>query len=238
MNLQRLGDDERRQLLEVADDVVGDGGRALAVAAYGSKVAGYARPDSDYDLIVVAKKFKGRIRYQYVHSPVTSAALVVEAELLERDAVKAYLGEFVSGRLLNIYEPLLNGDLIRKAEVESKKRVLAEEILEIESQLRGVRAGPRHPPRVLPLQQAPQEGDHLPARALQLHQDLHLPFRGREQGVHPGGVRGGGALPPVERDTAGSSRRAAHPTSGYRGGARRAGRSRASSPCSTSRRGG
>lgn len=133
MNLQRLGDDERRQLLEVADGVVGDSGRAVAVAAYGSKVAGYARPDSDYDLIVVAKKFKGRIRYQYVNSPVTSAALVVEAELLERDAVKAYLGEFVSGRLLNIYEPLLNGDLIRKAELESKKRVLAEEILEIES---------------------------------------------------------------------------------------------------------
>jgi tRNA A-37 threonylcarbamoyl transferase component Bud32/predicted nucleotidyltransferase len=133
LNLQRLGDEEKRQLLEVADDVVGDEGRALAVAAYGSKVAGYARPDSDYDLIVVAKKFRGRIRYQYVHSPVASAALVVESELLEKDAVKAYLGEFVSGRLLNVYEPLLNADLIRKAEVESKRRVLAEEILEIES---------------------------------------------------------------------------------------------------------
>jgi Kae1-associated kinase Bud32 len=133
VNLQRLSLEEKRQLLEVADEVVGDGGRAIAVAAYGSKVAGYARPDSDYDLIVVAKKFRGRIRYQYVHSPVTSAALVVEAELLERDAVKAYLGEFVSGRLLNVYEPLLNEELIRKAEVESKKRVLAEEILEIES---------------------------------------------------------------------------------------------------------
>jgi len=113
--------------------VVGDGGRALAVAAYGSKVAGYAKPDSDYDLIVVAKKFKGRIRYQYVQSPVTSAALVVEADLLEKDSVKAYLGEFVSGRLLNVYEPLINGEMLRKAEVESKKRVLAEEILEIES---------------------------------------------------------------------------------------------------------
>jgi tRNA A-37 threonylcarbamoyl transferase component Bud32 len=133
LNLQRLGDEERRQLLEVADDVVGDEDSALAVAAYGSKVAGYARPDSDYDLIVVAKKFKGGIKYQYVHAPVTSAALVVESELLEKDAVKAYLGEFVSGRLLNVYEPLLNGDLIRKAEVESKRRVLAEEILEIES---------------------------------------------------------------------------------------------------------
>jgi tRNA A-37 threonylcarbamoyl transferase component Bud32/predicted nucleotidyltransferase len=133
LDLQRLSADERRQLLEVADDVVGESGKALAVAAYGSKVAGYARPDSDYDLIVVAKKFRGRIKYRYVHSPVTAAALVVEEELLDRDAVKAYLGEFVSGRLLNVYEPLLNGDMIRKAEVESKKRVLAEEILEIES---------------------------------------------------------------------------------------------------------
>jgi tRNA A-37 threonylcarbamoyl transferase component Bud32/predicted nucleotidyltransferase len=133
LNLERLGGEEKMQLLEVADDVVGDDDRALAVAAYGSKVAGYARPDSDYDLIVVAKKFKGGIKYQYVHSPVTSAALVVESELLEKDAMKAYLGEFVSGRLLNVYEPLLNGDLIRKAEVESKRRVLAEEILEIES---------------------------------------------------------------------------------------------------------
>jgi len=135
VNLNRLGPNETRQLLEVADDVVGDGGRALAVAAYGSKVAGYARPDSDYDLIVVAKKLRGGIGYRYVHSPVTAAALVVEAELLERDAMKAYLGEFVSGRLLNVYEPILNGELIRKAEVESKKRVLAEEILEVGSQL-------------------------------------------------------------------------------------------------------
>lgn len=62
MNLQRLGEEERRELLEVADDIVGDGGKVLSVAAYGSKVAGYARPDSDYDLIVVVKKFRGRIR--------------------------------------------------------------------------------------------------------------------------------------------------------------------------------
>lgn len=134
MNLERLNPDETRLLLEVADDVVGDGGRALAVAAYGSKVAGYARSDSDYDIIVVAKKFRGRIRYQYVGSPVTASALVVEEGLLESDALKADLGEFVSGRLLNVYEPLLNAELIRKAEIESKQRVLAEEILELGSQ--------------------------------------------------------------------------------------------------------
>ena len=107
--------------------------KPLAVAAYGSKVAGYARPDSDYDLIVVAKKFRGKIKYRYVSSPVTAAALVVERELLEKDAVKAYLGEFVSGRLLNVYEPIMNAELFRKAEVDSKRRVLAEEILELGS---------------------------------------------------------------------------------------------------------
>jgi tRNA A-37 threonylcarbamoyl transferase component Bud32/predicted nucleotidyltransferase len=134
MNLQRLSPEASQSLLEVAEDVVGRRGKVLAVAAYGSKVAGYAKADSDYDIIVVAKKFRGKIKYEYVDSPVTASALVVEEELLQRDAVRASLGEFVSGRLLNVYEPLLNGDLIRKAELESKKRVLAEEILEIGSQ--------------------------------------------------------------------------------------------------------
>ncbi len=133
LNLQRLRDDERHAMLEVADKVVGDG-KAIAVAAYGSKVAGYARKDSDYDIIVVAEKFPGRVRYHYVDSPITASALVVEEGLLESDARKASLGEFVSGRLLNVYEPLLNGDVLRTAEVESKKRVLAEEILELGSQ--------------------------------------------------------------------------------------------------------
>ncbi|MDA4118376.1 MAG: hypothetical protein OK455_08540, partial [Thaumarchaeota archaeon] len=131
---ERMGEEERQKLLEVADGVLGDGGKAVAVAAYGSKVAGYARKDSDYDIIVVAKKFRGRIQYHYVDSPVTASALVVEESLLESDARKALLGEFVSGRLLNVYEPLLNGQVFKTAEVDSKKRVLAEEIFEIGSQ--------------------------------------------------------------------------------------------------------
>jgi len=133
VRLERLTSAEKELLLGVSDKVVGDG-KPLAAAAYGSKVAGYARKDSDYDVLVVAKKFKGRIRYQYVDSPVAASALVVEEGLLESDAMKAYLGEFVSGRLLNVYEPILNGGVIRNAELESKKRVLAEEILELSNQ--------------------------------------------------------------------------------------------------------
>jgi tRNA A-37 threonylcarbamoyl transferase component Bud32 len=134
LTLHRLSAEEKNALLEVADDVVGGEGKTTAVAAYGSKIAGYARDDSDYDLLVVAKKFRGRVRYNYVDSPVPASALVVEESLLESDAMKAYLGEFVSGRLLNVYEPILSEEIFRKAELESKKRVLAEEILEIASQ--------------------------------------------------------------------------------------------------------
>jgi tRNA A-37 threonylcarbamoyl transferase component Bud32/predicted nucleotidyltransferase len=131
--VSRLTKGEREALLAVAQEAVD--GKATAVAAYGSKVAGYARPDSDYDLIVVTKKLSGGIRYRYLTDPVLSSALIIEESLLERDARKAFLGEFVSGRLLNVYEPLLNPEAFREAELEGKKRVIAEEIWELGSQL-------------------------------------------------------------------------------------------------------
>lgn len=128
----RLTPEESNDLLEVADGIVKGG--ATAVCAYGSKVAGYARGDSDYDIIVVAKKFNGGIRYLYRDTPLKTSALVITERLLESDALRASLGEFVSGRLLNVYEPLRNGELIRKAEVESKKRVITEAIWEVSSE--------------------------------------------------------------------------------------------------------
>ena len=134
MDLARLSKDEGEKLLTVADNAVGRNGKVVAVAAYGSKVAGYARKDSDYDIIVVATKVSGRVKYSYVKEPVVSSALVVEDSLLEKDAKKAYLGEFVSGRLLNVYQPLLKGEVFKRAEVDCKRRVIVEELLEIESQ--------------------------------------------------------------------------------------------------------
>jgi len=130
--ISRLTRSERDSLLEVAQGTVR--GKATAVAAYGSKVAGYSRADSDYDLIVVTKKFNGGIGYRYLTSPVVASALIVEEDLLERDARKAFLGEFVSGRLLNAYEPLLNPGVFEAADDEGKKRVIAEGIWELGSQ--------------------------------------------------------------------------------------------------------
>jgi tRNA A-37 threonylcarbamoyl transferase component Bud32/predicted nucleotidyltransferase len=124
--------DEKDRLVELAKTLAND--EVTSVTAYGSKVAGYSRPDSDYDIIVTSGNFSGRVRYKYVYTPIRASALIVRDELFLSDAKRASLGEFVSGRLLNIYLPLLNAGFTREAEIESKKRVIAEAIYELSSQ--------------------------------------------------------------------------------------------------------
>ena len=127
-----LTEEERSTLLGVASSLAG---RSSIVAAcvYGSKVAGYSRPDSDYDLLVVARRFGEGIRYRYLDEPVASSALVVDEELLLKDARTSYLGEFVVGRLLNVYEPLTNPELLKSVELEFKRRVVVEALLSLSS---------------------------------------------------------------------------------------------------------
>ncbi len=128
----RLQEEERATLEKLAATLV-DPSKTSGVAAYGSKVAGYARPDSDYDVIIVAKRFREGVRYRYVSDPVEASALIVDEAMLLQDAQSSYLGEFVVGRLLNAYEPLSNPELFRKAEHEYKKRVIVEALLNLSS---------------------------------------------------------------------------------------------------------
>ncbi len=128
----RLSETERNTLASVASSLV-DPSKISAIAAYGSKVAGYARKDSDYDLIVVSKRFPEGVRYRYVDTPVAASALIVDEDMLGQDARSSYLGEFVVGRLLNVYEPIKNDELFRAVELEYKRRVLVEALLELSS---------------------------------------------------------------------------------------------------------
>lgn len=128
----RLTEEERGKIREIAAALV-DPSKIKALCAYGSKVAGYARPDSDYDIIIISKRFREGVRYRYVDSPVAASALIVDEEMLNQDARSSYLGEFVVGRLLNVYEPIINPDLFRSVEVEYKKRVVVEALLELSS---------------------------------------------------------------------------------------------------------
>ncbi|MBI3841321.1 MAG: hypothetical protein HY297_05165, partial [Thaumarchaeota archaeon] len=128
----RLSESERSTLSGVASSLVGEAS-VSALCAYGSKVAGYARPDSDYDIIVVCRRFREGVRYKYLDSPVPLSALIVDEQLLAQDAQASYLGEFVVGRFLNVYEPITNPGLFRTVELEYKKRVLVEALLELSS---------------------------------------------------------------------------------------------------------
>ena len=128
----RLTAREKSKLRTLAESLVGKE-KISSICAYGSKVAGYAREDSDYDMIIVAKDFDESIRYVQSQEPIQSSALIVEETALREDAKQSSLDEFVVGRLLNIYEPIVNPEFLRSVEVEYKKRVIAEELIEIQS---------------------------------------------------------------------------------------------------------
>ena len=108
-------------------------GRAVAAACvYGSKAAGYARPDSDVDLLIALENYPYVVKYVYLsESGVKVSALVVDRSALERDAKGAVLGEFVVGRLLHVYEPIVNAEFFAGIERIYKRRVILEEVQDI-----------------------------------------------------------------------------------------------------------
>ena len=106
--------------------------RVIGVCLYGSKVAGYAQSKSDFDIIIVLEGYPHIIKYVYIkESGIEVSALVVDHKSLEKDAKAAFLGEFVVGRLLHIYEPITNPILFKQLEKTYKKRIILEEIFNI-----------------------------------------------------------------------------------------------------------
>jgi tRNA A-37 threonylcarbamoyl transferase component Bud32/predicted nucleotidyltransferase len=102
----------------------------VALYAYGSQVAGYATKESDYDVVLVVKPFKQRIKYNYLNGEKECSALVVDPKSFENDCTKSTFGEFVSGRLLNPYFPIEGEAYLKDNEIKFKKRVLLEGLSE------------------------------------------------------------------------------------------------------------
>lgn len=106
--------------------------RIIAACIYGSRVAGYGRPDSDIDLLVVLENYPYVVKYMYFRESSTKVSvLAVDREALLRDAQSAFLGEFVVGRLLHIYKPIVNPEFLAMIEQTYKRRVILEEVRNI-----------------------------------------------------------------------------------------------------------
>lgn len=116
------------QILSVCEEIAGK--RTLVAAiVYGSRAAGYARKDSDYDTLLVIQNYRDKVRYHYRDTPDAQVAvLAVDQKALEADVEKGALGDFVAGRLLSPYLPLRGTDYIRGVEVRTKKRFAEEEL--------------------------------------------------------------------------------------------------------------
>ncbi|OHE51408.1 MAG: hypothetical protein A3K61_07255 [Thaumarchaeota archaeon RBG_16_49_8] len=131
---RELTEAEKASLTKIANEV-SEGRKIVGIAVYGSQVAGYATKDSDYDLIVILEDYSPRVKYRYINGEVDASALVVDREALLMDADKASLGEFVAGRLLNIYVPITGGEVFHEAEILIKRRVVLEALEEIEASI-------------------------------------------------------------------------------------------------------
>jgi tRNA A-37 threonylcarbamoyl transferase component Bud32/predicted nucleotidyltransferase len=130
INLATISVEESEELSRIVNAIAEEYGcEIISYCIYGSKVAGYARPDSDYDILLVLKDYKDIIKYVYVRdgAKLNASLLIVDGKALLRDAERAMLGEFVAGRLLHPYLPLYNGSYLNDVETIYKKRVIVEE---------------------------------------------------------------------------------------------------------------
>jgi Kae1-associated kinase Bud32 len=121
--------DLRKKLLELLHNEY-SAENILASCIYGSFAAGYARANSDYDIIVILKNYRAKIGYRYIKEPLLCSILAIEQKMFLDDVRKSGLGEFVCGRFLNIYEPLEGQDFLENAESEYKKRIIMEFLME------------------------------------------------------------------------------------------------------------
>ncbi len=97
----------------------------FAACLYGSKVSGYASKGSDTDIIVVLKKFAPKIKYVYKGN---FSFLVIEKKFFEEDIKTAKHGGFAASRITNPIDPLINKGYISRMEIETKKRVVLQNL--------------------------------------------------------------------------------------------------------------
>lgn len=113
--------------------------KVVGACFYGSQVSGYARKDSDVDLLLVLEPYDEGVRYHYEpYAAKMFSVLAVDTALFEKDVRDAYLGEFVAGRLLTPYQSIVSDEYLREAEVRVKTRFAKESLERLVSDYPGL----------------------------------------------------------------------------------------------------
>jgi tRNA A-37 threonylcarbamoyl transferase component Bud32/predicted nucleotidyltransferase len=121
----------REEIVTACREVAGDCD-VVSICLYGSRASGYAREDSDYDVLLVLRDYSKGVLYHYRDvGQMRLAILAVDQKALELDVEEGTLGDFVSGRLLTPYTPVLNGEYIRESEVQTKRRFAEEDLCDL-----------------------------------------------------------------------------------------------------------
>jgi tRNA A-37 threonylcarbamoyl transferase component Bud32/predicted nucleotidyltransferase len=120
-----------------------------AIALYGSRVSGYAREDSDYDVLLILAEYAEGVKYAYETVDARQLAiLIVEKQALELDAETGSFGDFIAGRLMSPYTPLRNAAYLEAMEVTVKTRFAEEDledlVIEYEDLARGLVIQPEY----------------------------------------------------------------------------------------------
>jgi tRNA A-37 threonylcarbamoyl transferase component Bud32/predicted nucleotidyltransferase len=120
-----------------------------AVCLYGSRVCGYARADSDYDVLLVLKDYAQGVKYSYEEVDGHQfAILLVDKAALDLDAEKGSFGDFIAGRLTSPYIPLRNAAYLDAVEFTTKRRFAEEDledlVIEYEDLARGLVIKPEY----------------------------------------------------------------------------------------------
>jgi len=118
----------RGDLVKLCKEVAMDR-EPVCASMYGSRVCGYAREDSDYDILLVLDEYADGVRYHLGRlRDRWAAVLVADRDLFELDIQKGVLGDFVAERVMAPYLPLVGSAYLEEMEISAKRRVAKEEI--------------------------------------------------------------------------------------------------------------
>jgi tRNA A-37 threonylcarbamoyl transferase component Bud32/predicted nucleotidyltransferase len=124
-----LSEAMKNTIIKISEETLPDH-RIISLCLYGSQASGYARKDSDIDILLIVDDYSPGVRYHYQSSETHEfAILAVDQRAFKADAQNGNLGDFVAGRLLTPFIPLINAEYLYSMEFLIKRR-FAEEDLE------------------------------------------------------------------------------------------------------------